>query len=197
MTRQSHHRRGATILEALIAALVIAFGMVAMMAALLAAAQESRQGQNRQSKSALAEASLQRLHLAEKGALYTAAGVMPGTSPAQFAVGAAPWAPDPTFSADALDFSTGAYFDVLPDGTITRINSAADPRFSTPTPTCDTVPVGVFCREVLLARGVPPGSGIALPAGSRPVTAWVRVSRRTSGNLPPEIEATLYEVLVQ
>jgi type II secretory pathway pseudopilin PulG len=208
-TRPGH--RGATILETLIASVIIIFGLTAALAALLAAATESRLAQNRQSKMMLLDAAMQRFHLMNKLQLIQSLPITPITAnPRPLAVGVAPWVADPSPINDPsptnIDFSNGAYFNIAPDGTICRPratvvgNCPASAAVPAGTP-CDSaaVPIGTFCREVVVSRGAPPGvpTPIVLPTGSQAMSVWVRVSRRTTPNQPPEVDVQMMEVIIQ
>lgn len=158
---------------------VLAIGLIGALAALQRGASEARLGQTRQMKVMLAEAALQRIKLQDKNLFFTGLAGQPTSDITVLPIGTAPWIPDPTSTADALDFSQGAYFNILPDGTVTPL-AVVGPC------TAATVPLGTICREVFTHTGAPfhatnlslPAG--ALPAGARMATAWVRVSRKTS-----------------
>ena len=188
------NRRGVSILEALIAMVVLLIGLVGALAAMQQGVIEARQGQNRQQKLVIADASLQRLRLQDKSNYFSMATAIPRPSSnvKTIAVGTGPWVVDPLVG-DPLDFSTGAYFRIAPDGTITKDATVAAGT------ACNAVPPGVVCREVLTHTGRPYTTfgDPAWPAGVQVATSWVRVSRRPDANSPAEAEVTLHQVVVR
>lgn len=192
--------RGFTIVETMISMVVLGIGLIGALGALQRGATEARLGQNRQMKMMLADAALQRIRFMDKQTLYNAAAPQPSVDILALAVGASPWVQDPTSTTDPLDFSQGAYFNILPDGTITAV-----PVTGNPPCTDASVPVGTICREVLIHKGAPfHATNLTIPAGAIPsassvATAWVRVSRKTSATdrLDAEIDVVLNEVVIQ
>ena len=210
--------RGFSILETMIAMVVLSIGLVGALGALQQGAVESRLGQNRQVKMMLADAAIQRMKLQEKdsffagcssgsscgpGSCWVGTTCTPNTMPAQptsditaVAVGVLPWVRDPTPAGDPLDFSLGAYFNILPDGTITQVTIAGNPP-------CNSalLPQGTICREVYTHRDGPFGAGVGtfLPAGARSATVWVRVTRKTAplDPAPAEVDILLNQVVIQ
>lgn len=189
---------GFSILETMIAMVVLSIGLIGALAALQRGATESRLGQTRQVKLMLAEAALQRVKLQNKSAFFTGLPAQPTVDIKTLAVGTAPWVSDPTSSADPNDFSQGAFFNILPDGTITRA-AVVGPC------TAATVPVGTICREVFTHTGGPYHATnvavptVSFPAGAQLATVWVRVSRKTSATDPlaAEIDVILNQVVAQ
>jgi prepilin-type N-terminal cleavage/methylation domain-containing protein len=185
--------RGVTLVEAMISLAVLGVGLLGAMGALQQAAVESRLAQTRQHKMMLADAALQRFRLQDKNAFFTALPPQPLVDVTSLAVGVSPWVRDPTATTDLLDFSQGSYFKVLPDGTIEPVALPGSPG-------CDAVPAGIVCRETFVHAGGPfNGTNIvsALPPGTRVATAWVRLSRRSSPNLPVEVDVVMSQVVVQ
>jgi prepilin-type N-terminal cleavage/methylation domain-containing protein len=211
--------RGLSILETMIALVILGVGLLGVLGALERAAVESRLGQNRQQKVMLADATLQRFKLLEKTTFFAQAAATPTVDPLGLAVGTAPWLADPTdlTAAEPLDLSTGAYFNILPDGTITKLSLPGNPP-------CSAVPQGVVCREILTHAGPPFGTGLPNGAacgsntdcfsklcgggvcslgggvtglGTQVATTWVRVVRRPSDTLPAEVDVTLNQVVVR
>lgn len=192
--------RGFSILEAMISMVVLAIGLVGALAALQRGATEARLGQNRQMKMMLADAALQRIRFMDKAALVFAAPAQPTVNVLNLPLGAAPWVRDPTTTTDPLDFSQGAYFKILPDGTLTAVPVAGNP------PCTDAlVPVDTICREVIIHKDGPySATNVAIPAGALPggvriATVWVRVSRKTSATsrLDTEVDVVLNQVVAQ
>ena len=116
----------------MISMVVLAIGLVGALAALQRGATEARLGQNRQMKMMLADAALQRIRFMDKAALVFAAPAQPTVNVLNLPLGAAPWVRDPTTTTDPLDFSQGAYFKILPDGTLTAVPVAETRRALTP-----------------------------------------------------------------
>jgi type II secretory pathway pseudopilin PulG len=187
-----------SILEVMIAMVVLLIGMVASLAAMQQGMAERRQGQNRLQKLMLADAALQRLVMSDKDALFAMAVGAPPNDPSTMPVGLAPWAPDDSVPVDAFDIGGGAYFDVFQDGTVIGLDSTSDSRFGSPNPRCHEVPVGVVCREILVHQGgVPGGTPMVVPVGAQAVTIWVRLTRRTAETLPAEADVVLRQVVVR
>jgi prepilin-type N-terminal cleavage/methylation domain-containing protein len=200
--------RGFSILETMIAMVVLGIGLVGALAALQRGATESRLGQTRQMKMMLAESALQRVKLQDKRTLFAGLPAQPTTNIANLAVGTSPWVPDPTTTTDPLDFSEGAYFNILPDGTVVPITTI------TAGTACNAaaVPLGTICREVYshlngpydatnvwAAGSTASVNSSAIPSATQVATNWVRVTRKTSATdrLDAEVDVVLYQVVVQ
>ncbi|MFT3711744.1 MAG: prepilin-type N-terminal cleavage/methylation domain-containing protein [Archangium sp.] len=202
-------RRGVSILEVMMAMVVLAIALVGSLAALQRGLTESRLGQNRQQKVMLADATLQRQRLMDKTTFFNSTiepdsstrfagpgfNARPGLDITTQAVGTGVWVVDPTTSADPNDLSQGAYFNVLPDGTITR-------AAVTPGTKCNLVPINTVCREMYTHQGLPFGATDVmgagrLPAGTNVATTWVRITRRMATNQPAEVDIIMSQVLVQ
>ena len=165
--------RGFTLPETLIALAILATAITGAFAGILNASNDLREAQLRQYKMALIDATAQRLTLASKASFSASAVLqMPSISPDLLKPGTAPWQLDST-SPSTGDLSTGAYFQVLPNGQIQHVT------FATSLPCgSSSLPQGTYCREVLLAPGLSgPNSG-ALPPGAQAYTQWIRVSRQ-------------------
>jgi hypothetical protein len=157
-----------------LAVLVVA-GAGALIA-LIAANDEMRNAQLRQMKTMLVDAKAQRMVLASKAGLKTLSTLKATqqTDPATQAVGAGDWLPDDSTSVSG-DYGTGAVFEMHADGTVVQKSTA-------PSSCADAaVKTGQYCREVLVASGLPPSSTNKSPA-STAYTRWIRVSRK--GELP-------------
>ena len=199
-TRPSVH--GFSILETMIAMVVLAISLLGTIGALNRGATESRLGQTRQMKMMLADAALQGIKLQDKNAFFNGLPAQPTVNLSSLAVGAAPWVLGPADSGDALDFSTGSYFNIQPDGTLVKLTALAGSGACTPTN--NLIPDGTICREVFTHLGAPYNATFttfsgALPTGSRIATAWVRITRKGSSTsrLDSEIDVLLNTMVVQ
>lgn len=203
--RPSKPMRGMSILEVMMAMVVLAIALTASLAAMQQGNVELRLGQTRQQKLMLAQAVLERERLIDKDVFFTPATPIPAQPTSDItalAISAAPWVVDPVAaSADPNDLSTGAYFNITADGMITRATGIAA---NTP---CNAVPIGTICRETYTHLGLPytsvganaawNGPSGTLTAGSRVATTWVRVTRRPAANIPPEVDVIVNQVNVQ
>jgi type II secretory pathway pseudopilin PulG len=191
--RSSATSCGFTLIEAMIAMAFLAVGLLGTFMGIVHAANMAREGQLRQYRMELIDAKLNRLLLADKIALQNMVGglqTIPNTlMPPTVAIGAAPWVMDPsapdlsTYSDGSQkrpgDLGTGAVFRVMPDG---EIKPLAGPFLSCTDP---AIPVGSYCREVLLHNKLPlPSSAPNTPvqgkldsAGVNSFTLWIRISR--------------------
>lgn len=169
--------RGSSILEVLIAMVVLAMAAAGAVAGMLSASRNVRDGQLYQGKRLLAEARTQRLWLADKSALIRDAVPYPASKPEDIPVGTTPWKVDTT-AAVAGDPGSGAYFELDSTGTLKPATGIAAGTACNAT----AVPRGTYCREVLVTRGlkggVMPASNSALPPGSSAITVWTRVWRK-------------------
>lgn len=194
MHSRRRHQSGMSLIEVLIAMGILAAAAGGALAGLVSASQDLREGHVRNIKTMLLDAKLQRLKLSDKARLAMEALPWDATAPRpdQLPLGAPPWSADvdPPPSTDPFDVSTGAYFQLAANGEITRVALTGFP--------CGMVPVGVYCREVALVRGLPvTPTGAArgiLPAASQPYTYWVRISR---GGEPLSKAIVHREVIIQ
>jgi type II secretory pathway pseudopilin PulG len=170
--------RGSTILEVVIAMAVMALAGAGAVMGMLTASRHVHDGQLYQVKRLMVEASTQRLWLSNKSALLARAVDRPATFPPDILPGTLPWKVDDS-PVVANDPGSGAYFELSASGEVTRP--------TTPIPagtacTSDQVPVGMYCREVLVTKGlpraVPTAASALLPAGAQPITVWTRVWRK-------------------
>jgi hypothetical protein len=174
-------RRGSGILEVLVSMGILALAAVGAVLGMVAATRDVKDGQVLQGRRMLLEARVQRLWLASKMDLASQAVTAPALYPAQLALGAAPWQLDPSAPVTG-DLGTGAYFRVRPTG---QVEPALDVPAGTP---CDpgisdsVLPRDVYCREVLVTKGLPrdlpPASQAMVPAGALPFTFWTRAYRK-------------------
>lgn len=166
--KRARRTSGFTLLEVMVALLVLAFASVGAIVSILAASKELREGQLKAHVAGLVDARIQRARLTDKLSLYSQA-VTSATTPDTVAVGIAPW---------IVDAAEGALFRVLPDGTIT---SAGISDGGTSPSSCGdgAIGAGVFCREVAITQGasVADAGGIMM-SGTLAATVWVRVSRK-------------------
>ena len=184
---------GFTLIEAIIAMGILAIALLGTLSGLIEATRIAREGQFRQYKTALIDAKVQRLLLADKSTLPNMVGGLQTVAPLflapSVAIGSAPWLIDPSPPDPSSipptgpmpgDLGTGSVFRVLPNGEIRPIAgvflSCADPA----------IPVGAYCREVLLHNrlalsGSAPNTQVQnnLDAvNARSSTLWIRVSRK-------------------
>lgn len=180
----------------MIAGAVLLVGLVGVLAAFQQAMIEARLGQNRQQKVMLADAVFQRTRFLDKMTFFTGLPARPVTNTMLTApVGGGLWVPDPTINADPMDLSSGAYFNILPDGTITPIPPATIPTGTS----CAVVPPGTVCREVFTHLGAPFGAtnlNATLPS-TQVATVWVRITRRANANQPAESDVIMNQVVIQ
>lgn len=201
----SRLRRGFTIIEGMIALAVLAVAAAGALLALVNANQMIREGQLRQLKMVLVEASAQRGMFSLANTDTTAdAGPVVTTTPDNAAIGASPWKIDDSPALD-LDLGTGAFFKLFPDGTITPMTCDGPDGggvagcLSTATyNSCGAaLPNGIYCREIAVGPNLPPGansvvSGELLDAGAGFHTRWIRVSRKGE----PRSRAVVYREVV-
>lgn len=168
----SSRARGFTLLETMIALVVLAITSLGTLSAMVAASRNLKEGQIRQSKAALVEARTQLLMMADKSQLGTSASnalfgtlgtFTPGTPPDKLPIGASPWQLDPT----------GAFFTADASGVVNPTTSAA-----TSCAPSGLAP-GILCREVALTAGLPDGSS---PHSGTAYTLWTRVIRSDDGS---------------
>jgi len=179
--------RGFTLIEAMIAMTVLAIGLLGTFMGLVHAATVAREGQLRQFKTALIDAKIQRLMLADKSQLPNMVGgvqtVPDGVLPPSLGIAVAPWVIDPSpgdFSVSLPgDLGVGAVFRVLPDGEIRPVAGA----FASCTDS--TIPDGAYCRELLLQGSLPLPTTVNAQVqnsinatGARSFTLWVRTFRK-------------------
>ena len=190
----SFSSKGITLIETMVALLILAIASVGAFTTLLSAKGELREGQLRQYKMTLIDTKVQRLWLSSKSVLPSPALLPPSTiGLATAPLNSSGWAVDGT-TPIAGDLGTGAYFKIISDGTITPLDSGTVPPVPAGT-ACNSgaLPVGVYCREVLVTQGLLPNG--ALPAGATKVWIyWIRVIR--SGE-PVDKAALDQVVLVQ
>ncbi len=192
--RSSVTSRGFTLIEAMIAMSFLAVGLLGTFMGLVHAANMAREGQLRQYKMELIDAKLNRLMLADKVAMQNMVGglqtIPDAMTPPTVPIGTNPWmidpsAPDLTTYGDGSqklpgDLGVGAVFRVMPNGEIKPLAG--------PFPTCadNSIPVGAYCREVLLHNRLPLPSSVPNTqiqnnmdlVGARSFTLWIRISRK-------------------
>lgn len=177
LPRATVRRRGSSLIEVLIAMMVLAFAATGAVGGIVFASRDVHDGQLFQVKRLLLEASTQRLWLAAKGPLLVEAVPRPGTFPTDLQPGTAPWRADPSIPV-AGDPASGAYFKLSATGQVEPVTGIA-----AGTPCNDAaLPEGTYCREVLVTQGlprdVPAAASALLPAGARAMTVWTRVVRK-------------------
>lgn len=203
-TTTTHRRAGGfTLIEAMIAMVVLLVALVGALAGLISASQEFRAGQIRQGEMQLVEAKSQRMMLMDhttgpagwpSSLQWTSApqtSTWAGTAgPETMMPGTGAWVvdPDPPVcpgcsaaggTDGVLDLSVGAYFKIIPDGTIVPDLTV------TPGVPCNSssIPPTTFCREMVVGNGFEPSFGNyatqfnGLPTTHTVYTIWVRVTR--------------------
>jgi type II secretory pathway pseudopilin PulG len=223
MTRNSRASSGFTLVETMVAGAILGVALIGSLAALMAAGQQLKDGQVRQYRSELVDAALQRFEVANKyvgsNGIFSAASpfatatlltaACPGATPCnQLPIGSLGVGYDPTQllappPPPLVDLSIGAYFIVREDGEMQQLTATTVPAI-VGTPTCGsvTIPVGVYCREVLVTSSTTAGaivtSGAPWTAAWPPpqtiqsqsmYTVWVRVSKQ-GDNLNQAVYAT-------
>ncbi len=172
------------------ALVVLLVALVGALGGLIAAAHEFHDGQVRQAKMALVEAKSQRLMMASRGgSLFTGAGQASSypqpNSPETYAKGTSPWVIDPDASicpsgcatTASTDLSTGAFFDITPDGKIVH-----NPGTWSDCAAAATAAPSVYCREIAVLQGLEdtaftPGGSPQGVGSHQAYTIWIRVSR--------------------
>jgi prepilin-type N-terminal cleavage/methylation domain-containing protein len=183
LLRTSLRRRGFSLLEVLIALVVLIVGSLGAVTAMLASAKSLRAGQDHLHEQVLVDASLQRARLQNKQQLYEAAEVRAQTDPMPFALdaGQAPWAldPSPTSSAPG-DLGSGALFLLASDGTFARCDANSSPKCPASITSCVSadIPLHAFCREVVNTQTGATSTTPTAIEGAYAVTRWVRVLQR-------------------
>ncbi len=188
---------GFTLIEVMVALVILAVAVVGSMGALIAAGKELKDGQTRQVRGLLGDSSARRWMLASKlptSPLAVAAALAPlatacPTPCSGLPIGAAPWAVDAT-PVVAGDLSTGAYFQIFRNGEIQQITASTTPISVANGTACSAVPTSVYCRETLITRSPAPivtasstwnlawpPAATNLPAGTSIYTIWIRVMK--------------------
>jgi|GEM_PF-1732482 len=199
MARPTHSPRAAgfTLIEVLIALMIVATGSVGALLALLHAQGALHDGQVRQSKMVLIDAKAQRLSLLDKALLQSGkAGMVPVAQPEPLpgletrVAGSGSWILDPTAPTVAAsttdgvaDLGTGTYFRLEGSGKIRYATTVAANT------ACADVPAQVYCREILVTLGLPMAVGTISAGGTslgdntailatnaKTYTIWTRVS---------------------
>lgn len=214
MTTDTVRQQGFTLLETMIALVVLAVAALGALAGMMTASKELSASQARQYKTSLAEAHAQAyLFLANKQPLLASAVTVtpPSPEPDQIAVGpeatppspSLPWQLDPTTPQEVAPATTpptfvdpmsaGAFFKVDALGHIVPIDTNVDSNVSawTASRNCLSAPVGTFCREIAVTTGVEDTT--VAPSGTA-YTLWTRVTRVGD---PPGSEVVHREVIVQ
>jgi prepilin-type N-terminal cleavage/methylation domain-containing protein len=203
--------RGFTLIEAMIAIVVLLIGLAGALAALISAREQVRQGALRQAEMRLVNSKVQRLLIANRAV----AGILPAAAavaspPEQVGFGTAPWVVDASAPL-GNDLGTEAFFTIDGEGTLTNVTcvAAGTPAgcIDATTKNCAStgLPLGVYCRELRGGNDLPPQ--VAAPAQSNSSlkanlgassaiasTLWIRVTR-VGGRLQDAV--TYREVLVQ
>ena len=193
--------RGFTLIEVMVSLVVLALAIVGSLSAVIATGRELKDGQTRQVRGLLGDASARRFMLAAKGLGSAFQGAaqpvtLCGGPCNQVPIGMMPWAVDNTTVIPG-DLSTGAYFRVFGNGEVTQITPVSVPTaIPATTPCSGAIPPGVYCRETLITKGGPvvvsatgtfttwppsAGGGFALPATVPAMdvfTVWIRLSKK-------------------
>jgi len=164
-TRRGH---GFTLLETLISLAILLILIMGLLSAMGLALGNISAGQGQQYKAALSEATTQARMLSSRQPLVNAQNY-PGAALDTYPIDDDHWAVDPA----------GAFFTVTPNGEVKELDA-----LNGAVKKCGDaeVPVGTYCREVGLVRGMPNGdvAPIAAFGGFAPqaYTLWTRVSRK-------------------
>ena len=173
--------RGSGLLEVLISMSILALAAVGAVMGMVAATRDVKDGQVLQGRRMLLEARVQRLWLASKAELLSTAVDRPATFPPDIALGTAPWKLDPS-PQSATDVGTGTYFRVRPTGQVDSLTTVPANTPCSATIPDTLLPKDVYCREILVTKGLPkdlPAAAQAMvPAGALPFTVWTRVYRK-------------------
>lgn len=169
-------RQGFTLIEVMVGMAVLLIGGLGALTGLAAASREMRDGQLRQYKMVLLDATAQRISLQDKELLIKAALTGIALPSTVSAISGAPWTLDAT-PLVAGDLGTGAYFEVLTNGIIRQLDATTTPAVAANT-ACSAVPQGVYCREVVNRLGAPVTSPGTIAAVGAVATVWIRVSRK-------------------
>lgn len=186
--------RGVSLVEVVIAMGVLAVAGLGAVGGMVTASRQVHDGQLFQVKRLLVEARAQRLWLANKNTLVAQAVDRPALFPPDLPPGTAPWRVDSS-AAVANDPGSGAYFELSATGEVKPPATVIAPGTA-----CNAaaVPVGTYCREVLVTRGMPRvvavNTAALLPAGAQPITVWTRVWRKGED---PALATVHSEVFVQ
>ena len=168
-----HADRGFTILETMVALMVLLVALTGSIAGLLAASRNITEGQMRQYKAALAEAHTQKYLLLRRdqlGVSVTPTCAGPCGNLDQDAIASAHWVVD------------GAWSIPPASGVVTAQTTPAN---------CNAVTAGWYCREVSLTAHLPDGTD---PTQGKAFTVWARVVR---GGEPASLALVQREVLIQ
>jgi hypothetical protein len=153
--------------------------LLGAFAAFIHVSRELREAQLRQFKTLLAQRKIERLRLANRSSLFPGHAIPRTQSPDLLDIAQGEWKIDDS-TPTANDLGTGAIFEVHPNGGITQnpgvFSSCA----------ADSIPEGLYCREVLIQQDVPvPDTALNLTISqslpglrSAAVTVWVRVLRK-------------------
>jgi prepilin-type N-terminal cleavage/methylation domain-containing protein len=186
--RSLGRRRGFSLLEVLIALVILIIGSLGAVTGMLASARALRAAQDRLHGQVLVDASLQRARLHSKQKLYEEAVARDeaASAPSDLGLGQAPWALDlsPTSAAPG-DLGSGGLFLLASDGTFARCDASSTPACPAGITSCldEAIPLHAFCREVADTR-----TGAKSITGAYAVTRWVRVVQRKEKGLQKETE---------
>jgi prepilin-type N-terminal cleavage/methylation domain-containing protein len=187
-------QRGFSLIEVMVALAVLGIAMIGSIAGLLTASAAITDGQMAQYKSSLAEVHALSMTLMDRTAIQqkNQGQTYSGPDPSTLAPGTSPWALDAT--------GDGAFFRIPESGVVTPVTLSALNCGDT------SIPVGVYCREVMLTNKLPNGAVPTATAGwtnvlshgtqitVQPYTVWTRIIR--SGD-PMNKAVVLREVILQ
>lgn len=208
-------RRGFSLIEVMMALVVLAVASTGALTGLIFASKQFRLGQNTSHGTILAERLLQRVRLANKQKIITAAQTYTGggrpenlvASNSTTATAANPWVPSSATSTvlgnlsddGSADFSRGTFFTVDGTGIEQRKTLSGITTCSAMLAASYQVAGGVFCREFAITKASMLASATTsgtISATTNAAEVMVRVFRKGEPGIA-DAQWTVSEVVVQ